>query len=138
MAEQHGAPNRPFHVEEATIDELHKAIKAGRTTCVEVTQQYIERVRAFNGIASILVTEAGQPVAEAVGTVRAKAPLLFPTQTVKASAILPDLDKYKGPPLEFGRMEATASDPDVHQQFGMIIGIPNSGQVNALATLNIR
>ena len=35
-------------------------------------------------------------------------------------------------------MEATASDPSVQQQFGMIVGIPNAGQVNALATLNIR
>ena len=66
------------------------------------------------------------------------APLRFPTQTVKASTILPDLDKYKGPPLEYGRMEPTASDPSVQQQFGMIVGIPNAGQVNALATLNIR
>ena len=62
----------------------------------------------------------------------------FPTETVKASALLPDLDKYKGPPLEFGRMEATASDPDVAQQFGMTVGKPDAGQVNALATLNIR
>src|SRR5256886_8967223 len=35
-------------------------------------------------------------------------------------------------------MEATASDPAVSQQFGMITGLPNAGQVNALATLNIR
>src|SRR5258708_35429545 len=35
-------------------------------------------------------------------------------------------------------MEATASDPAVPQQFGMIVGVPNAGQVNALATLNIR
>ena len=35
-------------------------------------------------------------------------------------------------------MESTASDPDVQQQFGMISGIPNAGQVNALATLNLR
>ena len=35
-------------------------------------------------------------------------------------------------------MEATASDPDVQQQYGMIAGIPGAGQVNALATLNIR
>ena len=69
---------------------------------------------------------------------RATAPLRFPTDTVKAASFLPDLDKYKGPPLEYGRMEATASDPDVQQQFGMIAGVPNAGQVNALATLNIR
>ena len=35
-------------------------------------------------------------------------------------------------------MEATTSDPDVSQQFGMIVGKPDAGQVNALATLNIR
>ena len=35
-------------------------------------------------------------------------------------------------------MEATASDPSVHQQYGMIVGIPNAGQVNALGTLNVR
>ena len=35
-------------------------------------------------------------------------------------------------------MEATASDPSVQQQYGMIAGIPNAGQLNALATLNIR
>ena len=51
---------------------------------------------------------------------------------------MPDFEKYKGLPLEFGRMEKTASDPSVEQQFGMIAGIPDAGQVNALATLNIR
>jgi len=57
---------------------------------------------------------------------------------MKASTLLPDLEKYRGPPLEYGRMEPTASDPSVQQQMGMIVGIPNAGQVNALATLNIR
>src|SRR5262245_1356725 len=128
----------PFRLEEATIDDLHAAIRAGETTCVDVVAHYIERVRAFNGVASMLVTRAGAPVPPATGAVRAKAPLRLPSETVKAAAILPDLDKYKGPPLEFGRMEATASDPTVQQQFGMIAGIPNAGQVNALGTLNIR
>lgn len=127
-----------FRVEEATIDELHEAIRAGETTVVDVVQQYIARVRAFNGVASMLVTEDGAAVKEAIGAVRAGSPLKFPTQTVKASTVLPDLDRYKGSPLEFGRMEATASDPSVQQQFGMIVGIPNAGQVNALSTLNIR
>src|SRR6202140_155225 len=69
---------------------------------------------------------------------RAQTPLRCPMQTVKAETILPDLDRYTGPPLEYGRMEPTASDPQVYQQFGMIVGKPNAGQVNALATLNIR
>jgi Asp-tRNA(Asn)/Glu-tRNA(Gln) amidotransferase A subunit family amidase len=86
----------------------------------------------------MLVTEDGADIPEARGTVRAMAPLNFPTKTLNASSLLPDLEKYKGPPLEYGRMEATASDPSVQQQFGMIVGMPNAGQVNALATLNIR
>ena len=138
MTGKPGAQDKPVRLDEATIEELHAAIKSGRTTCVAVVQHYIDRVRAYNGVASLLVTEDGLPVPEARGAVRALAPLRFPTETVKASTVLPDLHKYNGPALEFGRMEATASDPSVHQQYGMIVGKPNAGQVNALATLNIR
>jgi amidase len=136
MADQ--PTDEPFRLEEATIEELHRAIEAGQTTCVAIVQQYIARVRAFNGVASALVTGNGAPIPEARGAVRAMSPIRFPSRTVKASTILPNLDRYQGPPLEFGRMEPTASDATVQQQFGMIVGIPNSGQVNALATLNIR
>src|SRR5215472_6561589 len=127
-----------FRIEEATIDDLHAAIRAGRTTCVDVVRHYIARVRAFNGVASRLVTQDGAPVAPVAGTVRAQAPLDFPTETVQAATFLPNLDKYKGPPLEYGRMEPTASDPEVQQQFGMIVGVADGGRLNALATLNIR
>jgi amidase len=130
--------DEPFRLEEATIDELHRAIKAGRTSCVAIVRHYIERARAFNGVASALVTKDGAPSPEARGAVRAGTPLRFPTETVDASTILPDLDKYRGPPLEFGRMEPTASDPSVQQQYGMIAGLSDAGQLNALATLNIR
>jgi amidase len=138
MAEQSGPLKKPFRLEEATIDEMHAAIRAGEITCVQIVQHYIDRARAFNGVASALVTEDGAPVPQAMRTVRAGAPLPFPTGTVKASTVFPDLDRYKGKPLEYGRMEATASDPTVPQQYGMIVGIPDAGQVNALATLNIR
>ena len=138
MTAEPDAQDKPFRLDEATIAELHAAIKWGRTTCVAVVQHYIDRVRAYNGVASVLVTQDGLPIPEAKGAVRALAPLRFPTETVKASTVLPDLHKYQGPPLEFGRMEATASDPAVQQQYGMIVGKPNAGQVNALATLNIR
>jgi amidase len=127
-----------FRLEESTIDELHQAIRTGRTTCIAVVRHYSERARAYNGVASLLVTQDGAPVPEVGGMVRAGAPLAFPTETVAASAILPVLDSYKGPPLEFGRMDATASDPSVQQQYGMIVGKPDGGQLNALATLNIR
>jgi len=128
----------PFQLEEATITQLHDAIRAGETTCVKVVEHYLARVRSFNGVASKLVTKDGADVAPAEGTVRAGAPLKFPTETLPASRFFPDYDKYKGRPLEFGRMQPTASDPSVQQQYGMIAGVPNAGQVNALATLNIR
>ncbi len=135
-------PLRPreklFRLEEATIDELHAAIGTGEATCVGIVRHYLARVRAFNGTSNLLVTKEGAVISDAKGALRGGAPLRFPAETVRASDVLPDLDKYKGPPLEFGRMEATASDPEVTQQFGMTVGKPDAGQVNALATLNIR
>ncbi len=136
--EEPGAQKGRFRLEEATIDDMHAAIRAGEITCVQIVQHYIDRAHAFNGVASRLVTGDGAPVPPAIGAVRAGAPLHFPTETVKASTLFPDLDTYRGKPLEYGRMEATASDPSVQQQYGMIVGIANAGQVNALATLNIR
>ena len=132
------ASAKPFVLEEATIDDLHAAIRAGAITLVGVVEHYLARVRAYNGTSNLLVTADGADAPSASGTVRGGAPLAFPRETVKASDILPDLDRYKGPPLEFGRMEPTASDPSVAQQFGMTVGRPNAGQVNGLATLNIR
>jgi hypothetical protein len=70
--------------------------------------------------------------------VRAGAPLTFPTKTVPVSSVFPNFREYAGLPFELGRMEATISDSSVPQQFGMRVGIPNAGQLNALETLNIR
>ena len=128
----------PFRVEESTIAGLHRALRSGQTTCVDVVQQYLARVRAYNGVCSMLLTEEGAVQPPATGAIRGGAALVFPRETRPASSILPDLRRYAGPPLEFGRMEPTASDPSVQQQYGMIVGIPNAGQVNALSTINIR
>jgi len=127
-----------FELVEASIADLHAAIQAGSTTVTNVVERSIARAQAYNGVSSMLVTEDGTDVPEVSGVVRAGEKLTFPTKTIPAADILPDLNKYKGIPLEYGRMEPTASKPDVHQQFGMIVGIPNASQVNALATLNIR
>jgi hypothetical protein len=54
-------------------------------------------------------------VPQTTGAVRAGAPLRFPSETVRASSLFPDLDTYKGKPLESGGMEPTASDPAVQQ-----------------------
>jgi amidase len=107
--------SRVFQLEEATIEDLHGAIQSGLTTCARVVRHYIDRVRAFNGVSSMLVTEDGATVPPTLGPVRGQAPIVFPTATIKASTLLPDLDKYRGPPLEYGRMEATASDSSVQQ-----------------------
>ena len=112
MSDKGGEAGKPFQLEEATIDDLHRAIRAGETTLVAVVQHYIDRARAFNGVASVLVTEDGAPIPKAEGAVRAGSSLDFPTATVKGTTILPDLDKYRGPPLEFGRMEADRFRPE--------------------------
>jgi amidase len=128
----------PFRLEEATIDDVHRGIRAGQITCRGLVEAYLARARAYNGISSQLVTADGAPVPPVAGAVRAGVPLRFPTATVPIRTLLPDFDDYVGPPLEFGRMEPTASDPSVYQQFGMIVGTADAGQVNALATLNLR
>jgi hypothetical protein len=132
------APAAAFAIEEATIDGIHAALRSGQTTCTAVVQAYIERARAYNGVCTRLVTADGADIPPATGYVRAGAPLTFPTQTTRASAIFPDLEQYRGRPLDYGRMEPTISDPGVKAQMGMRVGIPEAGQLNALETLNIR
>lgn len=132
------APGKTFQVEEATIGSIHSAIQSGQMLCKDVVQAYVDRARAYNGICTALVTADGADVAPARGYVRAGSPLVFPTRTVKASTIFPDLDQYKGLPLDYGRMETTVSDPSVTAQIGMRVGMPDAGQVNALETLNLR
>ncbi|MEW5982580.1 MAG: amidase family protein [Acidobacteriota bacterium] len=139
--QQGGPPEDPawrFQLQEATIADVHRAIRAGQLTCRQLVEMYLERAKAFNGTSDRLVTRDGAPVAQAFGAVRAGKPLAFPTETVPISALLPDFDQYAGPPIEFGRMEATATDPDVQQQYGMTVGTPQSGQINALSTFNLR
>jgi amidase len=127
-----------FHLQEGTIDDIHRAIRNGQITCKGLVQLYINRAKAYNGVSDKLVTKDGAPTAPAPGAVRAGSPLKFPTETIAISTLLPNFEQYAGPPIEFGRMEPTASDPTVEQQYGMTVGIPNAGQLNALGTLNIR
>ena len=134
----HSSRDQSFEIEEATIADFHAAIRSGKITVLSAVQRYIERVRAFNGVASMLVTEDGKDIEEVEGAVRGTDPLRFPVRTMRMSDLLPDLEKYKGLPLEYGRMESTASDPSVKQQFGTIVGIPNAGQVNEIGRASCR
>ena len=127
-----------FKVEEATIESTHEAIRSGQTTCKAIVQAYIDRAKAYNGVCTALVTQEGGKIKPTKGYVRTGSPLVFPTQTVKATTIFPDLDQYQGLPLDYGRMERTVSDPSVHAQMGMRVGMPDAGQLNALETMNIR
>jgi amidase len=133
-----GATPGGFEVEEASIGSIQAAIKSGQTTCKQVVQAYIDRARAYDGVCTALITPDGASVKSVKGYIRAGAPIAFPVKTVKASAVFPTLDQYKGLPLEYGRMETSRSDPGVYQQMGMRVGLPNAGQINALETLNIR
>ncbi len=132
------AQQRPFHLVEATVADVHRAIQSGEITCRGLVRAYIDRAKAYNGVSDRLVTKEGAAIPPSPGAVRAGSPLKFPTETVALSTLVPDFNEYIGDPIEFGRMEATASDPSVQQQYGMTIGTPNSGQVNALSTLNLR
>jgi amidase len=119
-----------FHLEEATIADVHRAIQSGQITCQSLVQAYVNRARAYNGTCNKLVTEEhASDVLPNYDEYKA---------AVIATAALPDGDPRKTLPIEFGRMEPTSSDPSVQQQFGMTVGIPNAGQLRALTTLNIR
>jgi amidase len=127
-----------FSLHEASIDDIHAGIRSGDVTCKEVVQAYVARAKAYNGVCTKLVTAKGGKVPAATGTVRGTAALKFPTDTVAITKLFPDFAQYKGPAPDFGRMEPTMSNPGVQQQYGMVVGIANAGQVNALETLNLR
>ena len=119
-----------FRLLEATIGDVHRGIQEGQLTCRQLVQAYINRARAYNGACNQLVTED-------------MAPKFLPNYSEYAAAVaattsLPVGDPRKTPPIEFGRMEPTSSDPSVQQQFGMTVGIPNVGQARALGMINIR
>jgi amidase len=129
---------RPFRLVEATIADVHRAIQQGDTSCKAIVQTYIDRAKAYNGTCTQLVTRDGASVTAPAGAVRAGSATSFPSSTTAVESILPNFDEYAGPPIDFGRLEPTRSDPTVHQQYGMVVGIRNAGQINALSTLNIR
>ena len=132
------AQAKEFHLQEATIDSIQSGIRSGEVTCKQVVEGYIARARAYNGMCAKLVTADGAKISKVSGAVRAGVPVKFPTDTVAITKLVPDFDQYKGLSPDFGRMEPTVSNPAVQQQIGMVVGIPNAGQVNALETLNIR
>src|SRR5688572_25564185 len=90
-----------FRLEEATIESTHRAIQSGQITCLGVVQAYINRIKAYNGQCTALVTADGKPIKPVPGRILAGAPVKYPTSTVAASSFIPDLDKYRGLPIEY-------------------------------------
>src|SRR6266508_4525302 len=41
-------PRTPFHLQEATIDSIHGALRGGEITCRQLVQLYIDRIEAYN------------------------------------------------------------------------------------------
>jgi hypothetical protein len=89
---------RAGHVqlEEATIASTQKAIQDGKITCRGVVQAYIDRIKAYNGTCTALVTADGKPLKPAKGIVRGGRPLSFQRRRSRASTFLPDLTSYQG------------------------------------------
>jgi amidase len=106
-----------FRLEEARIEDIHRAIKSGQITCEKLVQAYINRIRAYDGmcVAPVNPNDADDP-----------------------KSVFPDLAKYTGTPLQPGAMKATISDPAKLQTYGYIRGMKNAGQLRSLSTVNIR
>src|ERR1043166_8891795 len=109
-----------FHLVEATIADVHRAIQSGQLTCRQLVQAYVNRARAYNGTCNQLVTEP-------------MAPRFLPDYDqypagVKAPPRLPAGGPTKAAPIQFGPMEPDSSGPTVQAEVGMTVGIPNPGQ----------
>src|SRR5688572_33279235 len=87
------AQSKGFQIEEATIADIHNAIKSGQTTCRAVVQAYIDRAKAYNGICTALVTADGGPIPASTGIVRAGAATKFPTTTVPVTSLFPKIGR---------------------------------------------
>ena len=44
-----------FHVEEATIAQIQQAIRSHQITAVALVEQYLQRIKAYNGICETAV-----------------------------------------------------------------------------------
>src|SRR5262245_36245189 len=78
-----------FKLEEATIASTHKAIQDGTITCTKITQAYINRIKAYNGTCTALVTADGKPIKPPAGRILGGTPVKYLAKTVKVSDFIP-------------------------------------------------
>src|SRR5215510_7781722 len=69
-----GLAQGQFHLQEATINDIHAAIKSGEITCQGLVQAYVNRAKAYNGMCTELVTKDGANIPQALGAMRAGIP----------------------------------------------------------------
>ncbi|MSP40975.1 MAG: amidase [Deltaproteobacteria bacterium] len=111
------APPWKFRLEEARIEDIHRAIRTRQITCEKVVQAYINRIRAYDG--------------QCVAPVN-------PNDANDSKNHFPDIAKYSGTPMQPGALQATISDPSKQQTYGYIRGVKNTGQLRSLNTVNVR
>ena len=102
-----------FSIEEATIAEHAEGDPGGQVTCKGVVQAYLDRIKAYNGTCTALVTADGKahPARRRVPCAGASRSH-FRRRPSPPRRFLPDLDRYQGLPLEYGRMEPTRFGPE--------------------------
>ena len=130
----------PFQIEEATIGGPASGDSAGAITCRGVVQAYLDRAQGLQRRVQLRSSRrTARRFRPRQGTVRAGAPLKFPDQDGRRSRrCCPTSISTRDRRSSSGGWKPTASDPDVQQQYGMTVGMPNAGQVNALGTINVR
>lgn len=50
-----------FHLVEASIDDIHKAIRGGKITCTQLIQLYLNRIAAYSGTCTSYLDGSGSP-----------------------------------------------------------------------------
>src|SRR5215471_3592975 len=86
-----------FQLQEATIDDIHKAITSGEMSCKQIVEAYIARAETYNvGACTKLVTADSAKVPKLIGAMRGGVAVKSPTETVAMSKVVPDFDKYTG------------------------------------------
>lgn len=66
----------------SAITELHRSIRDGPSTSVEVVLRHIDRVRATKGVTSMLATSDAARLLKSPGSIRGGAPLRVRTQSL--------------------------------------------------------
>ena len=74
-----------FRLEEARIEDIHRAIKSGQITCAKLVQAYINRIRAYDGMCVAPVTRRKIPSPTLISHAT-ELPTPSPLSTLRATA----------------------------------------------------